>query len=152
MNKFRLLLAVLFLAGCSIGITVHDESRAAELVVDFLSSIKTASGIKTAYEWADDRFQGAVSFEEFSQSISFLRSKNSGADIRLTGFETFGAKEVIIVYADSQAATGSVHLKLTLAGTKHKDYRLIDYAISDIEFPRGGNYKKYGKSIVVRDV
>ena len=152
MKNFASILAVLLLVACSIGVTVHDESRAAELVVNFLSSIKTATGINPAYEWTDDEFKAEVPLNEFLQSISTLRSKNSGAEIRLVGHETFGPEEVLIVYAESVTSNGSLHFKFSLVGTKHKDYYLINFDVNDVGFPKKGIYREYGKSIIIHGV
>ncbi len=53
------LIVVLALSGCSAGITTHDEVRAAELIVDFLSSLQTERGLQIAYDWTDDEFRRA---------------------------------------------------------------------------------------------
>ena len=139
-------------AGCSAGITTHDKARAAELIVDFLSSLKTEQGIHTAYEWADDSFKQETSLGEFTQKIFAMRSKNSGADIRLVGYETFGSKETMVVYAISEKDDEKLHFKFSLVGTKHKDYYLLDFSIKDDEFSKDGIYINYDSPIVIQDV
>ena len=76
MRTFALAFLLFVTAGCSIGVTVHDEDRASELIVDFLSSLKTDQGIQLAYDWTDDRFKKEVSPDKFAQIVSTIRQKN----------------------------------------------------------------------------
>ena len=151
-KKSALVLFILLLVGCSSGVIVHDQTRAAELVVDFLSSLKSDPGIKLAYEWTDDRYKDEVSFSEFSQIVSSIRGKNLGADIHLTGYEVFGSKQKFIVYASSEISDGKIYFKFSLVGTKSKDYYLIDFNISDTGFSKEGIHREYGQSIIVQGV
>ena len=50
--------------------------------------------------------------------VARIRNINQGADIRLSGYETFGARDVIIVYANAETDDASVFYKFTLVGTK----------------------------------
>ena len=154
MRNFSSLLIIILLvaAGCSAGITTHDKARAAELIVDFLSSLKTEQGIQTAYDWTDDRFKQETSLDEFTQVISSIRSKNSGADIHLVGYETFGSKEMIVVYAISEIDDEKLHFKFSLSGTTHKDYFLLSFRTSNDGFSKNGIYRDYEKSIIVHGV
>ena len=88
MRIFTLGLFLLLLSGCSTGVVVHDQDRAAELVVDCLTAFKSDDGIKLSYAWTDDKYKVAVSADEFARIVSTIRSKNQGADIHLDGFET----------------------------------------------------------------
>ena len=151
-NKPVLVIFFLLFVGCSSGVIVHDQTRAAELVVDFLSSLKSDPGIKLAYEWTDDRFKETVSFTEFSQIASSIRDRNLGADIRLVGYEVFGSKETLVVYANSEGGKGKMYFKFSLVGTKSKDYYLIGLSTNDTEFSKTGIYREYGKSIIVQGV
>lgn len=151
-NFSSLLIILLIAAGCSAGITTHDKARAAELVVDFLSSLKTEQGVQTAYDWTDDRFKKETSLEEFAQIISSMRSKNLGADIHLAGYETFGSKEMIVVYAISEVDGEKLHFKFSLVGTKHKDYYLLNFRTNGDGFSKNGIYRDYEKSFIVHDV
>lgn len=152
MKNFFLPLILLLLVGCSIGITVHDEDRAAELIVDFLSALKSSEGIHLSYDWTDNKYKEEVSFDEFSQIVASIRSKNQGADIRVTGYETFGAKEAIVVYANSDISAGKMYFRFGLVGTRPKDYYLLNLNINDSEFDKTGIYKDYGQSIVIQGV
>jgi len=145
-------LILLLVVGCSIGITVHDEDRAAELIVDFLSALKSSEGIHLSYEWTDNKFKEEVTFDEFSHTVAFIRSKNQGADIRVTGYETFGAEETIVVYANSDISAGKIYFKFVLVGTKPKDYYLLGLNFNDSKFDRTGIYRDYGQSIVIQGV
>ena len=152
MRSLFLHLILFFAVGCSIGAIVHDEGRAAELVVDFLSALKSSEGILLSYEWTDDKFKEEVSFDEFSQIVAFIRSKNQGADIRVTGYETFGAEEAMVVYAKSDIVDGKIYFRFGLVGTKHKDYYLLNLDINDSKFDRSGIYRDYGQSVVIKGV
>ena len=102
LKKFAALLVFLTLPGCSSGVITHDGYRAAELVVDFLSSLENEQGLRAAYAWTDDGYKAEVPFAEFARIISTLRTENSGAEIRLAGYETFGSKELIVIHAESE--------------------------------------------------
>jgi hypothetical protein len=127
MKYLTQLLFLLLLAGCSTGIIVHDEDRAAELVVDFLTGIKSVEGTRLSYEWTDDKYKEEVTPGEF---------------LRI----------VFIVYASSDASKGKMYFKFTLAGTKSKDYYLLKLDIADSGFSKKGTYKEYRKSIFVQGV
>jgi len=152
MKSLTLHLALFLIVGCSIGITVHDENRAAELIVDFLSALKSSEGIHLSYDWTDNKYKEEVSFGEFSQIVAFIRSKNQGADIRVTGYETFGADEAIVVYANSDVGDGKMYFRFGLVGTKPKDYYLLNLNVNDSNFDTTGIYKDYGQSIVIQGV
>ncbi|MCP4335526.1 MAG: hypothetical protein GY785_22985 [Gammaproteobacteria bacterium] len=152
MKSLTLHLFLLLLVGCSIGITVHDENRAAELIVDFLSALKSSEGIHLSYEWTDNKYKEEVTFDEFSQIVASIRGQNQGADIRLTGYETFGADEAIVVYADSDIDTGKMYFRFGLVGTKPKDYYLLNLTINDSEFDKTGINKDYDQTIVIQGV
>lgn len=152
MRNSTLYLFFLLVIGCSTGIVVHDETRAAELIVDFLSGLKSDKGKKLSYEWTDDRFKEEVSLGEFSRIVSSIRSKNQGAEIRLIGYEIFGPVETIIVYASSEVTEGKMYFRFILVGTKSKDYYLLNLDINDSEFSKKGIYKEYEQSILVKGV
>ena len=152
MKPFSLLLLLLLLPGCDIGITVHDEDRAAELTVDFLSALKSREGMPLSYDWTDDRYKKQVSFDDFSHIVAALRDKNQGADIGLDGYETFGSTEAIVVYASSGTASRKLYFKFVLVGTKTKDYYLLGLSIDDSAFEKKGIYSDYPQSIVVKGV
>ena len=126
MRIFGPSLFFLLVVGCNIGITVHDEDRAAELVADCLAAFKSNEGIHLAYEWTDDRFKEEMPFSEFSKIVSSIRNKNQGADIRLVGNEIIISKEANIVYAKSNIREYKMHYKFILAVTKHKYYYLLN--------------------------
>lgn len=151
-KKPALVVLILLSVGCSSGVIVHDQVRAAELVVDFLSSLKSERGIKLAYEWTDDKFKEEISFSDFSQIVSSIREENLGADIQLTGYEVFGSKEALVVYASSEAGEGKIFFKFSLVGTKSKDYYLISLTTNDTEFSKSGIYREYGESIIIQGV
>lgn len=148
-------LAIVFLlsiAGCSSGVIVHDQTRAAELVVDFLTSLKSAPGIELAYEWTDDSYKEKVSFTRFSGIAAAIRGKNLGADIKLAGYEVFGPKDTLVVYANSKLSEGRMYFRFSLVGTKSRDYYLLNFTTSDSVFSKKGIYREYDKSIVVKGV
>ena len=152
MKKSVLITFLLLIVGCSSGVIVHDQVRAAELVVEFLSSLKSDPGLKLAYEWTDDRYKEEVSFSEFSQIASSIRDKNLGADIHLAGYEVFGAKEAIVVYANSEVSEGKIYFRFSLVGTKSKDYYLINFSTNDSAFGKNGIYREYEQSIIIQGV
>lgn len=148
-------LAVVFLlliTGCSSGVIVHDQTRAAELIVDFLTSLKSGPGIKLAYEWTDDRYKEKISFAQFSRIAAAIRGKNLGADIKLAGYEVFGPKETLVVYANSKPNEGNMYFRFSLVGSKSRDYYLSNFTTSDSVFSKKGIYREYGQSIVVEGV
>lgn len=155
LGKFKKIAAVLLvmsLPGCSSGITTHDEARAAELVVDFLSSLQTEEGVQAAYDWTDDAYKAEVPVVEFIRIIAELRAKNSGAGVRLIGYETFGSKEMIVVYAESETSDGRLYLKFSLAGTKHKDYYLRYLDVNQQGYGKNGVYLDFREQVVVEGV
>ena len=152
MRNSTLYLFFLLVIGCSTGIVVHDETRAAELIVDFLSGFKSDKGKKLSYEWTDDGFKEEVSISEFSRIVSFIRNKNQGAEIRLVGYEIFGPVETIIVYANSEVSEGKIYFRFILVGTKSKDYYLLNLDINDSGFSKKGIYKEYGQPILIQGV
>ena len=153
MKKTALVIVLsLLLAGCSSGVIVHDQTRAAELVVDFLTSLKTGPGVKLAYEWTDDSYKEKVSFTRFSGIAASIRDRNLGADIRLAGYEVFGPKETIVVYANSKPGDGKMYFRFSLVGTRSRDYYLLNFSTSDSVFGKKGIYREYGESIVVKGV
>jgi len=147
-----LCLFLLLITGCSTGIVVHDEVRAAELVVDFLSGFKSDNGKQLSYEWTDDGFKEDVSSREFSSIVASIRNKNQGADIRLVGYETFGAVETIIVYAMSAVSEERMYFRFILAGTKSSDYYLLKLDVKDSEYRKKGVYNDYDRAILVLGV
>jgi len=152
MRNSTLYLFLLLVVGCSTGIVVHDEIRAAELIVDFLSGFKSDKGKQLSYEWTDDSFKEEVSLSEFSRIVSSIRNKNQGANIRLVGYEIFGPVETIIVYASSEVSEGKMYFRFILVGTKSKDYYLLNLDVNSSEFSKKGIYKEYGESILVQGV
>lgn len=152
MRLFTLAVILLLATGCSTGIVVHDENRAAELLVDFLSSLKSAEGIQLAYAWTDDRYKQEISAGEFARIVARIRNVNQGAEIRLTGFETFGPVELLNVYASSNAGEGKLYFRFVLAGSSSTDYYLLSLDVSDSQFFPEGTYRDYPVSIPVSGV
>ena len=142
----------MLLVGCSSGVIVHDPTRAAELVVDFLSSLKSEPDLKLAYEWTDDKYKDEVSFPEFNQIAASIREKVRDKDIRLTGYEVFGSKETLIVYANSDVDTEKIYFKFSLVGSKSKDYYLIELETNDTGFNKKGVHREYGDSITIQGI
>ena len=147
-----LCLLLLLLTGCSTGIVVHDQARAAELVVDFLSGFKSDTGIELSYAWTDDKFKAEVSADEFVRIVSSIRNKNQGADITLDGFEFFGPVEAITLHASSQSSTGEIWFKFMLVGSRSKDYYLLDLKTADATFAKEAAYREYAQPIIVHGV
>ena len=152
MIRHSLLVVLLLVAGCSSGVATHDAYRAAELAVDFFTGLKSREGTRLAYAWTDDKYKQEVSFDEFSRIAAFIRKTNGGAEIRLTGFEVFGRKETLVVYANSKTGETEMHFKLTLAGTKNQDYYLLALDVDDSAFAKTGFYSEYPESIVIEGV
>ena len=69
-------LLVLLVQGCDTGVVTHDQTRAAELMGDFLSSLKSEEGIKLAYDWTDDRYKKDVSATDFRRKVARMRNLN----------------------------------------------------------------------------
>lgn len=152
MRKPALLLLLLLTTGCSTGIVVHDEARAAELIVDFLSALKTDEGIELSYAWTDDKFKERVSASEFWRMVAIIRERNEGARIRLGGYEIFGPVETINLYASSAAAAGKLYFKFILVGSKAKDYYLLNLDVNESGFEKKGRFEKYRRTITVEGV
>ncbi len=152
MRHFTLILFLLLLTGCDTGIVVHDQDRAAELVVDFLSGFKSDNGVELSYAWTDDKFKEKVSADEFARIVSSIRSKNQGADIMLDGFEFFGPVEAITLHASSLSSTGKIWFKFMLVGSRAKDYYLLDFKTGDTEFAKERAYREYAEPIIVQGV
>ena len=94
MRICALTLLLMLVQGCNTGVVVHDQTRAAELIVDFLSSLKSVEGIELAYAWTDDRYKQETTAAEFTRIVARIRNLNQGAEIRLTGYETIGPVEL----------------------------------------------------------
>jgi hypothetical protein len=152
MRRFAIVLVGFFIIGCSIGFTVHDEDRAADLVVEFLNNFKTNSGIQSAYDWTDEKFKERVSFQGFTQMVKSIQAESKGADIHLIGYETFGTEEIFQIYATSENSDRKLHFRFALVGTKSKDYRLYNMSFNDKEFEKKGIYKEYAKSNIIGGV
>ena len=151
-KSFTLCLFLLLLTGCDTGVVVHDQTRAAELIVDFLSGFKSDNGVELSYAWTDDKYKEQVSADEFARIVSSIRSKNQGADISLDGFEYFGPVEAFTLHASSQSSTGKIRFKFMLAGSRSKDYYLLDFKTADTEFAKEGAYREYAEPIIVQGV
>ena len=152
MRHFTFLLFLLLLTGCDTGIVVHDETRAAELVVDFLSGFKTDNGVELSYAWTDDKFKEKVSADEFARIVSSIRRENQGADIKLDGFEFFGPVEAITLHASSQNSAGKTWFKFMLVGSRAKDYYLLELKTGDAGFAKEGEYREYSPPIIIHGV
>lgn len=152
MKKYLPVICLLLLSGCSSGVIVHDQFRAAELVIDFLTSLKSKPGIKLAYEWTDDRYKKKTSLAQFSEIIALVRGRNLGADIQLAGYEVFGAKEKIVLYAISETQGGKMYFRFSLSGSKSMDYYLMKFDTSDDGFAKRGLYREFEESIVIEGV
>ena len=152
MRRSTLFLFLLLIVGCNTGIIVHDQNRAAELIVDFLSGFKSDEGRQLSYEWTDDEFKEEVSRSEFSRIVSSIRQQNQGADIRVLGYEVFGPVETIFVYANSEVDEGKIYFRFILVGTKTKDYYLLSLDTSNSEFAKKGIYSEYEQSIIIQGV
>ena len=152
MRRCTLFLFLLLIVGCNSGIIVHDQSRAAELIVDFLSGFKSDEGRQLSYDWTDDEFKEGVSLSEFSRMVFSIRKQNQRADIRVVGYEVFGPVGTIFVYANSEVDEGKTYFRFILVGTKTKDYYLLNLDTSDSEFAKKGVYSEYEQSIIIQGV
>ena len=151
-RHFTQFLFLLLLTGCNTGIVVHDQARAAELVVDFLSGFKSDDGVELSYAWTDDKFKEKVSADEFARIVSSIRGKNKGADISLDGFEFFGPVEAITLHASSQSSTGKTWFRFKLVGSRSKDYYLLELETGDAAFAKEAAYREYEQPIMVHGV
>ena len=95
--RIFLLVIIFSLSGCSVDLTVHDEDRAAQLVEKFLINIQTTNGKNLAYDWTNEQFQVTMPREKFNEAINNIRRLNSGAVIKIVGYEILGTEEVIII-------------------------------------------------------
>ena len=148
-KRLRYLLIVVLLLGCDAGVTVHDQIRASELVVDFLSSLQTPEGLRLAYEWTDDRFQQEMTFDEFASWMAAIRERNASADVQLVAFEVFGPVDRINVYASSVGKIDPLYFRFTLVGNKVLDYYLLELRVDDSEQREDGIYRKYERPVTV---
>jgi hypothetical protein len=152
MRVFALTVLLIMAAGCSTGIVVHDQTRAAELIVDFLTSLKSAEGIQLAYAWTDDRYKQEITAAEFTRIVARMRNLNQGAEIRLTGYETIGPVEILNIYASSSTDQGKLYFRFVLSGSKSSDYYLLNLDVNDSTFSQQGIYHAFAKSIAVSGV
>jgi hypothetical protein len=152
MRTFTLTLLLLLAAGCSTGIVVNDEDRAAELIVDFMSGIKSDEGMILSYAWTDDKFKQEISEGEFSRIVYRLRSINQGAEIQLAGYEVFGPAELINVYASSKQSDGMMYFRFVLTGSRSKDYYLLKFDIDHSQYSKEGIYNEFRQPIYVDGV
>jgi len=152
MRIFALTVLLMLAQGCDSGIVVHDQSRAAELLVDFLSSIKSAEGIQLAYAWTDDRYKQETTEAEFTRIVARIRNLNQGAEIRLTGYETVGPVEIFNIYASSSPAEGKLYFRFVLSGSKAHDYYLLNLDVHDAKFSQQGIYRDFADAISVDGV
>ena len=150
--KKLLIVVVLCLTACDSGVIVHDEMRGAELIVDFLSTLQSSDGVRTCYEWTDDSYKESTSFAEFAEMVSGIRRINQGAEIRVNGYEVFGPRNLIVVYASSAPGDGHLYLRFALIGTKTEDYYLLNLNIDSAEFEKEGIYRDYNEEITVKGV
>ena len=145
-----LLPLALMLSACDPDIIVHDETRAAELIVDFLDALKSPEGIELAYAWTDDRYKETTSRAEFGRLVAEVRRRNAGADIALTGFEVFGPVETMAIYARSMGADQvPVYFRFILSGSKTHDYYLLQWHADESAFKTEGIYHDYPAPQVV---
>jgi hypothetical protein len=152
MRIFALTLLLMLAQGCDTGVVVHDQTRAAELLVDFLSSLKSAEGIQLAYAWTDDRYKQETTDAEFSRIVARIRNLNQGAEIRLTGYETVGPVEMLNVYASSNPVEGRLYFRFVLSGSKSSDYYLLNLDVNDTKFGQQGIYREFADAISVDGV
>ena len=138
--------------GCSTGIIVHDELRAAELVSDFLTSLTTDEGIDLSYAWTDDRYKQVVSRSQFARIVARIRNRNQLAEIKLIGFETYGPVELISVYAQSQVGSEQLFFRFALTGSKSSDYYLLDLYTESSAFVKEGRYQEYEQPRLINGV
>jgi hypothetical protein len=138
--------------GCSTGIIVHDELRAAELVSDFLTSLTTDEGIDLSYAWTDDRYKQVVSRSQFSRIVARIRNRNQLAEIKLIGFETYGPVELISVYAQSQAGSEQLFFRFELTGSKSSDYYLLGLRTESSDYVKEGHYQEYEQPRLINGV
>ena len=150
MRALAFTLFLLIFAGCDTGIVVHDEARAAELIVDFLTALKTDEGIELSYAWTDERFKQDVSASEFAQLVALIRNKNMGATIQLQGYEVFGPVELINLYANSETSSGKIYFRFVLVGARSSDYYLLNLDIDESDFKKEGVFREYQQSISVK--
>ncbi len=151
-KRLRFLLLLVLLPGCDPGVIVHDQVRASELVVDFLSSLQTPEGLRLAYDWTDDRFQQKMAFDEFVSWMAAVRERNARADVRLVAFEVFGPVDRINVYASSIGKLDPLYFRFTLVGDKVQDYYLLELRVDDSEQRQDGIYRKYERPVTVPSV
>lgn len=147
-----LMLLAVIAVGCDSGVIVHDKDRAAELIVDFLTAIKSDEGIKLSYAWTDDRYKENISANQFTRIVARIRRINRGARIQLVGYEVFGPVELINVYARSRLGEEMVFYRFVLTGTRTKDYYLLKLDVDDLEFSKEGSYSNYQHPLYVNGV
>ena len=152
MRRWILILMLTLSAGCDSGVVVHDSDRAAALLVDFLTALKSEEGKRQAYAWSDDRFKEAISAAEFERMVASIRSKNRGAAIHLTGYEVFGPVELLNVYARSTALQDRLYFRFILFGSKSRDYYLLQLDVKESGFEKEGRFAAYPDLISVEDL
>lgn len=152
MRYIMWMVLLVFVGGCSISFTTHDEDRAAQLVEKLLNDIQSNNGIKSAYEWTHVKFKETVSFDDFNKVVSNIRDFNSGAIIRIVGYETIGTEEFILIHANSEKGNQKIYYRFTLLGTKLKDYSLLNINLRDQKFQIRGLYKEFGNPLEVSGV
>lgn len=148
-TRILVLVLLVVVSGCGVNVTFHDEDRAAKIVEELLHEITTDGGVQNVYREASDAFRSNVSFDEFSKYISFVRSSIQSAVIKIVGYETFGPREWINVYAQSEAKNQVIYYRFGLVGTMIQGYKLQKIDIHGAPFDKRGVYAKYGKPIEI---
>ena len=149
MRYIMWMVLLVFVSGCSISFTTHDEDRAAQLVEKLLNDIQSSNGIKNAYESTHEKFKETVSPDAFNKIVSNIRDLNSGATIRIVGYEIVGTEEFILIHASSDTGNKKIYYRFALLGTKLKDYSLLNINLSDHPFQVRGVYKEFVKPLEV---
>lgn len=144
--KSLVVIIIYFLiVGCSLKIeaTMHDENGAAELTKVFFEQIKTDEGIKIAYASVHEKMKGSVTYKEFANGIGGFSKMFAENKTSITGYETIGTEEVIMVYATMSKNDKKLFFRTTFLGTKSKGYKILNFNGNDRGYSHKGIYKKY---------
>lgn len=152
LSRILVVPVLLSIYGCSLEVTVHDEDRAADLAKQHLAQIISGSDTREVYDNAHDKFKENLDFNEFDAFVTRIRSQIPNRPLEIVGYETFGAKQAIIVYAQSLSESTSVFFKLSYIGTKSKDYKLLGFHINGSDYKKSGLYRDYRAPLRVGDV
>jgi len=151
MQTLRVLLIfliVIYLCGCRLNVTIHDEENAAIRAKTILENVLFEVNAKGVYIASSDELKEAVVYSDFEYAVDYVAYGFSHANVTLDGYEIYGSKELITIYASSNTQEGDFYFALTFNGSKLKGYSLESLRFTNDEIPKNGVYKDFSNPIL----